>query len=174
MSARGESRDPFAGYTPVKVSRVAGGGDDVPDLPTGTPGRKYRFSTKKEGDLSRSAKLVGWGVFSALMVVLVAAVSYGFIYERPVGEDLSELDAYTNQLQRFAEKGQRIREKVRGATDVILPAKPFVKKPETLPADEPEPATNAVAPKAEQPVRRPIDPSLKQFYNGGRKGRSIK
>lgn len=173
MSERRESRDPFAGYTPVKVSRVADG-SDVPPLPTGAAGRKYRFGAKKESDFSRSAKLVGWGAVSAVLVVLVAAVSHGFIYERPVGEDLSELDAYTNQLQRLSEAGRRIRGKMRGATDAVLPSKPGVKKTEAPPADDPAPVTNAVAPAAESPAPRAIDPSLKRFYNGGRKGRPIR
>ena len=195
MSARRETRDPFAGYTPVKV-RPVGETEAPPSVPERP--RKYRFGKKREGDVSRTVRLIALAVVSGLLVLLIAAIAYGFIYERAVEEPLPE--AATNRIQRLAAFGRDVRESVRtawsggsdagapsasaGTNGVSLIEKAFpvvgsfldkrkrVKRAER--GEDAEPAADPAAQTNAAPVvrTREVDPDLKRF-KGGRRGRRI-
>lgn len=114
MSRKGQPHDPFAGYTPVKVAKPVVD-NDVPDLPPGG-GKPYHLKRrKKEGDFSRTLKMIVWLGVSVVLVALIAAVAYGFFYEKPVEEKAPELSSVSDEIRPLAELGQKLREDVRSA-----------------------------------------------------------
>ena len=224
MKGKASGRDPFAGYTPVKVSVPV---VDQPESPAERPrGRKYRFSKGKEsGDLSRTFKIVLLLIVSALLLVVVAAFSFGVIYDKPVRQVDPELVDVTDEIQPLVDAGRSVRHRVVGtvsevflsggsgqsagksdngkaqksepaATNILSSvasgvvrmsehkgkvrcAEKLVDGPDEVDGDEDaakaKPARQAAAGAAAKadPPRRNIDPRLKEFYNGGRKGRSM-
>lgn len=158
MSGRDKSRDPFAGYTPVQVSAVGCEQTDVPNPP-----KKYSFRKKEKRSFRRTlVGLVQVALF-ALAVLAVAVFSYGFIFRRTSVEPPSALGSLTNQVQRLAAFGWDVREALDKPVQTnAVPA-----------ADVPVATVVTNAPKAKVKESRQVDPALKRFYNGGRKGRTV-
>lgn len=158
MSGRDKSRDPFAGYTPVQVSAVGCEQTDVPNPP-----KKYSFRKKEKRGFRRTFAGLVQAALSVLVVLTVAVFAYGFIYRRTFVEPPSALGSLTNQVQRLAAFGRDVREALdKPAQTNAVPA-----------ADVPVTTVVTNAPKAKAKELRQIDPALKRFYNGGRKGRKL-
>lgn len=197
MSGKAHSEDPFAGYTPVRgaVSVV----DEMSPQPVAGVSRKYRFGKNQEGNVSRTVKLLALLVVSALLIALIAAVSYGFIYEQQVEEPLPEVA--TNRIQRLAAFGRNVREKIRGVVpegfvgaaaedrgsatngvSLVEKAFPVIgtflgkskRMKQASRGEDVEMVGESVAATNAMPEvkKREIDPALKRF-KGGRRGRTI-
>lgn len=198
MSGKAHSEDPFAGYTLVKGAVPVV--DEMPQQSVVGTSRKYRFGKKREGNVSRTVKLLGLLAASALLIALIAAISYGFIYEQQVEEPLPE--AATNRIQQLAAFGRDVREKVRavlperfgseaakergavGTNRVLSLEKAFPvlggfldkrkRMKLAVRGEEFEMEEAPVATTNAAPVvpKREVDPALKRF-KGGRGGRRI-
>ena len=201
MSGEREAPDPFAGYTPVKVAPVAGSDPDPRTPAAEKQPRKYRFGKKREGGVSRTVKFFGLVLISLVLLALIAALAYGFIYERPVDEPFLGGEAPTNCIQRLAAFGCEARGRVCAAlssggepsagrssdtnglsfAEKALPAlRTFLdrndrmkKSVRSLEGDAEPESGDAVPTNVTVSVKkRVVDPSLKRF-KGGRKGRTI-
>ena len=117
MKGKASERDPFAGYTPVKVP--------VPVVDLFKPeeekpscGKKYKFGGKREsGTLSRTVVLAAVLLVSAVLVLVVAAFSFGVIYDRPVQEAVPELASFVDDIKPLAEAGGIVRRSVADAVE---------------------------------------------------------
>ena len=121
MKGKASGRDPFAGYTPVKVSVPV---VDQPESPAERPrGRKYRFSKGKEsGDLSRTARLVLILIASAALLLAVAAFSFGVIYDKPVRQVDPELADMADDIRPLVDAGRSVRRRVVGFVSEAFPS----------------------------------------------------
>ena len=113
MSGATEPSDPFAGYTPVKVAPIDGPKSQLPAAEKKP--RAYRFGRKREGGVSRTVKFFGLVLVSLVLLVLIAILSYGFIYERPLDVSLAKDEPATNGVWRLSELGCEARMRVRAA-----------------------------------------------------------
>ena len=112
MKGKASERDPFAGYTPVKVSvpvvDIFKSEDEKPSC-----GKKYKFGGKREsGTLARTVVLAAVLLVSAALVLVVAAFSFGVIYDKPVQEAVPELSSFADDIKPLADAGGVVRRRV--------------------------------------------------------------
>ena len=172
MKGKAVSSDPFAGYTPVKVRSVAE--SKTRPLAVEKP-KKYKFGKKREGDCVRTAKLTSLTVVSAILILVVAVVSFGFIYGRTLDNAEMPLDVYTNQVRQLSDLGRRVRAAVGvlpspAVTNVVIHKRRVEEADRTIEENTGEDVNTKVEAK---PSRRQVDPSLKRFF-GGREGKRIR
>ena len=145
MKGKASERDPFAGYTPVKVP--------VPVVDLFKPeeekpscGKKYKFGEKREsGSLSRTVVLAVVLLVSAVLVLVVAAFSFGVIYDMPVQEAVPELSGFADDIKSLAEAGGVVRRRVADVVEnvrVSLAENHYVGGLESAPPQEVPPTTN--------------------------------
>ena len=148
MKGKASERDPFAGYTPVKVP--------VPVVDLFKPeeekpscGKKYKFGGKREsGTLSRTVVLVVALLVSAVLVLVVAAFSFGVIYDRPVQEAVPELASFVDDIKPLAEAGGIARRRVADVVENVrasLAENHKTEELESAPPREMPPTTNFAA-----------------------------
>ena len=169
MSGMNSLSDPFAGYTPVRFSSVDNAPpSDVPDLPKP---KKYSFRKEEKKSCVRTFAGLAQVVLFVLVVLLVAVFSYGFIYRQTFAEPLPLLGSLTNQVQRLAAVGRDFRLSFDAPVQTNAPVSVHTPVPLRAPVQTnvTVQVTNVPAAKA----RRQIDPAMKRFYNGGRKGRTM-
>lgn len=169
MRGKDTSPDPFAGYTPVRVSAVGCEQTDVPNPP-----KKYSFRKKEKRSFRRTLVGLVQAALFALVVLAVAVFSYGFIYRCTIDEPISALGSLTNHVQRLASAGRDFRASFdaparTNATNVVNVTDEVNKISNRVDVVECQVRTNAPV----KPAKRQIDPALKRFYNGGRKGRKL-
>ena len=145
MKGKASERDPFAGYTPVKVPVPVV--DIFKQEDESSPrGRKYKFGGKREpGTLSRTAVLVAVLLVSAALVLAVAAFSFGVIYDKPVQEAVPELSGIADDIKPLAEAGGVVRRRVADVVENVRASISGNDKPveqEPAPHREMPPATN--------------------------------
>ena len=119
MKGKASERDPFAGYTPVKVSvpvvDLFKQEDEKPSC-----GKKCKFGGKREsGTLSRTAVLVAVLLVSAALVLVVAVFSFGVIYDKPVQEAVPELSSLADDIKPLAEAGGVVMRRVAGVVENV-------------------------------------------------------
>ena len=194
MSGKNSPPDPFAGHMPIVrfPSVDSEPSSDIPDLPKP---KKYSFRKKEKKNSVRT--LVGFvqvAIF-AFAVLLIAVFAYGFIYRESFAEPSPLLGSLTNQVQRLAAVGMDVRlsfdalvqtnapvrshAPVRAHAPVQVNASAYgdapvqidvpVRAHASIQTNATTRAANASAVKS----KRRIDPEMKRFYNGGRKGRTM-
>ena len=113
MKGRPSERDPFAGYTPVKVPVPV---VDVGVLPSvGGPRRARKYKFGGDGKSSGMLHNVMALVILLVSVVFVAALSaffFGVIYDRPVQQAVPELGEYADGVNPLVEAGRSVRRHV--------------------------------------------------------------
>ena len=119
MKGKASERDPFAGYTPVKVSvpvvDIFKQEDEKPSR-----GKKYKFGGKREsGTLSRTVVLAAVLLVSTALVLVVAAFSFGVIYDKPVQQAVPELAGFADDIKPLAEAGGVVRRRVAGVVEDV-------------------------------------------------------
>lgn len=145
MKGKASERDPFAGYTPVKVS--------VPvvdifkqDEEKPSRGKKYKFGGKREsGTLSRTVVLAAVLLVSTALVLVVAAFSFGVIYDKPVQETVPELSSFADDIKPLADAGGVVRRRVADIVENVRASLAEDRKaaePESAPSREMPPTTN--------------------------------
>ena len=145
MKGTHSERDPFAGYKPVKVSvpvvDLFSHEDEKPSR-----GKKYKFGGKREsGTLSRTVLLAAILLASVALVLIVAAFSFGVIYDKPVQEAVPELAGFADDIRPLAEAGGTVRRRVAGVVEDVRASLAENNKPEELKSAHPRempPATN--------------------------------
>ena len=139
MKGNASKRDPFAGYKPVKVAMPVVDIFESPDEKPCAPRKKGRKPGKGgKGESWRPLKATALAavlVVSAVLVLVVAAFSFGIMYDKPVQEVAPELADYADEIKPFADAGRSVRERV---LDVVA------KGGESLDMRS-KPATNPVA-----------------------------
>ena len=169
MSGRNTSRDPFAGYTPVRFPSVDNApSPDVPDIP-----KPKKYGSRARGKKGGIRTIVGFAqvVIFIFAVLLVAVFAYGFIYRQTFSEPSPLLGSLTNQVQRIAAAGRDLRLSFDAPvhTNAPVQVRAQVQFNGQIQSDAPTQVTNAPA----RPSKPRIDSALKRFYNGGRKGRTL-
>ena len=193
--------DPFAGYTPVK-SAIPVVDAEVPDIPQDRRYRSRR--RQEGGDVVRTAKLVLLGIVSLVLVGVIAVVAGGFFHERSVGEMVPELADYSDCAAPLTDMGRSIRAKIgdlpivrtipwgrehrcvssipAATTNVLFQASRMkaaqrVADGDSFACDVPgevDSMTTTQGQEADRPGKRTVDPELKRFKTGGRKGRPLR
>ena len=202
-AAAGHDADPFAGYTPVKVKALAAEGGEEKSLPAPTRryrfGKKREGDFARTGKLFAIgiASLI-------LVVGIAAVAHGVIYARPADGEELDFLSSYTNQIRRLGDWGREARAKVETAvltrwtgtdekamtnrrlvpavTNVVAHRQRVsqvhreVEGGTVPPIVDSGDETSVTAGQMDKPTaeKRTIDPSLKRFYNGGRKGRAIR
>ena len=172
MTGKADSSDPFAGYTPVKVVSVL---EPETMPPVVEKPKKYRFGKKREGECVRTVKLTSLAAVSTVLIVLVAVVSFGFIYGRTLDDSEAPLGVYTNQVRQLSDLGRRVRAAVGvlpspAVTNVVIHKRRTEEAVRTVGENAAEDVETEVEAK---PSRHQVDPSLKRFF-GGREGKRIR
>jgi len=120
MKGKASERDPFAGYTPVKVSVPVVDIFEQADEKPSSRGKKYKFGGKSEsGSLTRTVVLAAVLLVSAALVLVVAAFSFGVIYDKPVQESVPELTCFADDIKPLAEAGGVVRRRVAGVVEDV-------------------------------------------------------